>query len=174
MNEKKLVKKCVKEVISDINNNDSKRFSKGDFQLLVYAVLSDPDFKMEKWIMSGGDLVKIEDSVNEKMKKFLHKILKHAGVTDTTQRDALIESFEFEPRDIDFVIDAVQEAMWQYSEADKPIWVFQDKMRRLALKRIKRTGKFEGQISYKKSVSDRQKAINERKARLAAKLKEEK
>ena len=75
MNEKKLVKKCVKEVVADINNNDSKRFSKGDFQLLVYAVLSDPDFKMEKWIMSGGDLVKIEDSVNEKMKKFLHKIL---------------------------------------------------------------------------------------------------
>lgn len=160
----KVVKNTVDDIIRDIKANPSKRFSRGDFQTLVYAVLADKDFKAEKWIQKGDELISDTYSINAGMRKFLNKVLKHAGFTDTVQRDHLIDTFEYSPKDIEFVVDAVEEAMYQYAEADKNLWLFRDKMLRMSVKKIVRTGKYEGQITYKKSVSDRKAALEKRKA----------
>lgn len=156
-------KKVVKEILEDIKANDSKRFSRGDFQALVYAVLADKDFNAEKWIQRGGDLVAETYCINDGMRKFLNKVLKHAGMSDSTERQNIIDTFEYNPKDIDFVIDAVEEAMYQYTEADKNLWLFRDKMLRMSIKKITRTGSYAGTVTYKKSVTDRSKAMKKRK-----------
>lgn len=161
---KKVVKSAVADIIENINSNESKRFSKGDFQTLVYGVLSDKDFNAEKWIQRGDELVAETYSISDDMRKFLHKLLKHAGLTDVVQRDHLIETFEYNPKDINFVIDAVEEAMYQYTECGKNLVLFRDKMLRMSVKKITRTGKYEGKITYKKSVVDRKAALAKRKS----------
>ena len=41
----------VEELIEKLKKDPSSRFSKGDFQMLVYAVLSDDTFKAKKYLI---------------------------------------------------------------------------------------------------------------------------
>lgn len=163
--EKKVVKTAVADIIQDIKDNDSRRFSKGDFQALVYAILADKNFNAEKWIQRGDELVSETFSINADLRKFLNKLLKHAGISDPVQRDHVIDAFEYSPKDIGFVTDAVEEAMYQYAESGKNLTIFREKMLRMSIKKIVRTGKYDGQITYKKSVVDRKATLAKRKAK---------
>ena len=149
------VSTLVDKVIEDLKKNTSARFSKSDFQSLVYAVLQDPNFKVEKYMIKADEIIKSDHSVNAEMRKFLDKLLKHAGMTKPEERDAIIDSFAYGVNDISWVVDAVDEAMYQYSECGKNMRIFRDKLRQLSFKKVERTGKHAGKIGYKKTVADK-------------------
>lgn len=155
MSEKKVVKKTVTELVDDLKKNPSKRFSKSDFQMLVFGILSDDTFKAKKYLLKNTTIEEEEYTIADGMQKFLDKLLKHAGMTDSAERARIIETFEYNSKDVEFVSDAVDEAMYQYSECDKNMRMFRDKMLQLTIKKMVRTGKYNGKITYKKMVMDR-------------------
>lgn len=162
MAEAKVVKKAVDSIIEDLTANESKRFSKADFQTLVYGVLSDKNFKAKKFLIKNDEIVTEEYSINTGMNKFLDKLLKHAGMSDAGERAAIIETFEYSPKDTEWVMDAVDEAMYIYTDCDKNMRMFRDKMLQLTIKKMVRTGKFDGQVTYKKMVADRAKSLQKK------------
>lgn len=161
--DKKMVETRVENIVEEIKNNPSKRFSKADFQVLVYGVLADSDFKGKEYLLRNQQLLEEEVSYNQGLKKFLDKLLKHAGMTDSTERAQVIETFEYSPKDLEWVSDAVDEAMFIYSECDKNMRIFRNKMLQLTVKKIVRSGKYDGKISYKKQVVDRSAMLDKKK-----------
>ena len=114
-------------------------------------------------IVKNDEIIEQHTSLNDAMKKFMDKLLKHAQMTDSAERAAVIDSFEFGPRDVEWITDAVDEAMYQYSECGKNMRMFRDKMLQLSVKKMVRSGKSAGKITYKKSVVDRAVALKKRK-----------
>ena len=155
----------VAKMVEELKKNPSARFSKSDFQGLVYAILADKDFDTKKYVIKNDEMVEVHSSMNAAMAKFMDKLLKHAQMSDSTERARVIESFEFGPRDIEWIADAVDEAMYQYSECGKNMRMFRDKMLQLAVKKMVRSGKSAGKITYKKSVVDRALALQKRTAK---------
>ena len=153
----------VAKMVEELKKNPSARFSKSDFQALVYAVLADKDFDTKKYVIKNDEIIEQHTSLNDAMKKFMDKLLKHAQMTDSAERAAVIDSFEFGPRDVEWITDAVDEAMYQYSECGKNMRMFRDKMLQLSAKKMVRSGKSAGKITYKKSVVDRAVALKKRK-----------
>lgn len=151
----KNVNVAVASIVEDLKKNPSSRFSKADFQLLVYGVLADDDFKAKKYLLRNDQLVEEDVSINAGMYKFMDKLLKHAGMIDAGERAKTIETFEYTSRDIEWIVDAVDEAMYIYSECGKNMRVFRDKMLQLAVRKMVRSGKYDGKITYKKMVTDR-------------------
>ena len=103
----------VAKMVEELKKNPSARFSKSDFQGLVYAILADKDFDTKKYVIKNDEMVEVHSSMNAAMAKFMDKLLKHAQMSDSTERARVIESFEFGPRDIEWIADAVDEAMYQ-------------------------------------------------------------
>ena len=155
----------VAKMVEELKKNPSARFSKSDFQGLVYAILADKDFDTKKYVIKNDEMVEVHSSMNAAMAKFMDKLLKHAQMSDSTERARVIESFEFGPRDIEWIADAVDEAMYQYSECYKNMRMFRDKMLQLSVKKMTRSGKSAGKITYKKSVVDRALALQKRTAK---------
>lgn len=155
----------VAKMVEELKKNPSARFSKSDFQGLVYAILADKDFDTKKYVIKNDEMVEVHSSMNAAMAKFMDKLLKHAQMSDSTERARVIESFEFGPRDIEWIADAVDEAMYQYSECGKNMRMFRDKMLQLSVKKMTRSGKSAGKITYKKSVVDRALALQKRTAK---------
>ena len=155
----------VAKMVEELKKNPSARFSKSDFQGLVYAILADKDFDTKKYVIKNDEMVEVHSSMNAAMAKFMDKLLKHAQMSDSTERARVIESFEFGPRDIEWIADAVGEAMYQYSECGKNMRMFRDKMLQLSVKKMVRSGKSAGKITYKKSVVDRALALQKRTAK---------
>ena len=155
----------VAKMVEELKKNPSARFSKSDFQGLVYAILADKDFDTKKYVIKNDEMVEVHSSMNAAMAKFMDKLLKHAQMSDSTERARVIESFEFGPRDIEWSADAVDEAMYQYSECGKNMRMFRDKMLQLSVKKMVRSGKSAGKITYKKSVVDRALALQKRTAK---------
>ena len=146
----------VDEIIEKLKKDPSSRFSKGDFQTLVYVVLSDEDFKAKKYLIQNSELQEEDVSIGDGMKKFLDKVLKHAGMSDSAERAKVIDTFEYSPKDIEWVTDAVDEAMHIYTECGKNMRMFRQKMLQLAVKKITRS---DGRLSYRKVVTDRSKNL---------------
>lgn len=146
----------VSEIVEKLKKDPSSRFSKGDFQTLVYAVLSDEDFKAKKYLIQNSDLQVGDVSIGDGMKKFLDKVLKHAGMSDSAERSKVIDTFEYSPKDIEWVTDAVDEAMHIYTECGKNMRMFRQKMLQLAVKKITRS---DGRLGYRKVVTDRSKNL---------------
>ena len=155
----------VAKMVEELKKNPSARFSKSDFQGLVYAILADKDFDTKKYVIKNDEMVEVHSSMNAAMAKFMDKLLKHAQMSDSTERARVIESFEFGPRDIEWIADAVDEAMYQYSECGKNMRMFRDKMLQLSVKKMVRSGKSAGKITYKNSVVDRALALQKRTAK---------
>lgn len=162
MSDKKNISYAVSDIIADLKKNASARFSKSDFQILVYGILSDPDFKAKKYLLRNDAMVEEENDIGAGLRKFLDKLLKHAGVNESVERSRIIEEFEYTPRDVEWIVDAVDEAMYQYTECDKNMRLFRDKMRQLTIRKMVRSGKYNGKITYKKIVVDRALAIEKR------------
>ncbi|MCM1235096.1 MAG: hypothetical protein NC489_33775 [Ruminococcus flavefaciens] len=165
MSEKKNVMANVDAIIEDLKKNPSSRFSKSDFQALVYAVLADKEFKAKKWLLKNDQLVEDSADIEGGLRKFMDKLLKHAGMTKDSERAAIIDSFEFGARDVEWVSDAVDEAMYIYTECGKNMRIFRDKMLNLSIRKMTRSGKYDGKVTYKKSVVDRALALEKRRAK---------
>lgn len=84
----------VDEFVEKLKKDPSSRFSKGDFQMLVYAVLSDETFKAKKYLLHNSDIQEDVYSINDGMRRFLDKVLKHAGMSDATERAKVIDTFD--------------------------------------------------------------------------------
>ena len=152
----------VDEFVEKLKKDPSSRFSKGDFQMLVYAVLSDETFKAKKYLLHNSDIQEDVYSINDGMRRFLDKVLKHAGMSDATERAKVIDTFDYSPKDVEWIMDAVDEAMYIYSECGKNMRMFRGKMRQLAVRKMVRSGKFQGQVSYKKTITDLEKNLAKR------------
>ncbi|MDE6040943.1 MAG: hypothetical protein K2F99_05145, partial [Muribaculaceae bacterium] len=63
--------------------------------------------------------------------------------------------FEYGPRDVEWVTDAIDEATWIYTECGKNMRMFRAKMLQLTIQKMARSGKYDGKITYKKKVVDR-------------------
>lgn len=155
MSDKKNVSMSVESIVEELKKNPSSRFSKSDFQTLVYGVLSDSEFKAKRYLLKNDEIMEEDAIINDGMKKFLDKLLKHAGMTDSAERANIIDTFEFTPKDVEWLTEAVDEAMYIYSECGKNMRMFRSKMLQLAVKKMVRTGKYAGAITYKKMVTDR-------------------
>lgn len=154
-NERKVVAKTVDELITELKENPSTRFSKTDYQMLVYSILSDKDFKAKKYLLRHGAFVEEDLDISGGLYKFLDKLLKHAGVTDSDERENIIETFDYNPKDVEWISDAVDEAMHIYTECGKNMRLFRSKMLQLTITKMVRSGKYAGKVTYKKSVVDR-------------------
>ena len=149
----------VESMIESLKSGPSTRFSKTDFQCLVYAILSDPDFKAKRYL-TRSDTPDKESSYdfNRAIYKFMHRLLKHAGMMDSRERAAVIETFEYGPRDVEWIVDAVDEATYIYTECGKNMHLFRNKMMNLSIRKMTRK---DGKESYKKAVMNR--SMKERK-----------
>lgn len=165
MSEKKNVAVAVNTIVDEMKKNPSSRFSKSDFQTLVYAVLSDKDFKAKKYLLRNDALLEEECDIGAGLQKFMDKMLKHAGVTDAGERSKIIDSFEYGARDVEWVTDAVDEAMYIYTECGKNMRMFREKMLQLTVKKMERSGAHTGKVTYKKSVVDRALALQKKQAK---------
>lgn len=162
MSDKKNVKVAVEALTEDLKKNPSSRFSKQDFQLLVFGILSDKNFKSKRYLLRGTELIESEVDINAGMNKFLDKLLKHAGVVEPSERAKIIDGFEYNPKDVEWITDAVDEAMHIYTECGKNMRMFRDKMLQLTVQKMVRTGKYDGKVTYKKKVVDRALEIRKR------------
>lgn len=153
----------VNLMIEELKQNPSARFSKADFQALIFSILADKDFKAKKYVLKNDSLIEEETDINAAMCKFMDKLLRHAGMSDPSERTAIIDTFEFGARDIEWVMDAVDEAMYQYSECGKNMRMFRDKMLQLSVKKMERSGKFAGKVTFKKTVVDRALILTKKK-----------
>jgi len=162
MDDKKEYAASVEQMIADLKENPSSRFSKSDFQGLVYAVLADENFKAKKWILKHDQLIADDVDINSSMKAFLDKLLKHAGMVSSSERANIIDTFEYGPNDIEWVSDAIDEAMYIYTECGKNMRVFRNKLLMVGLRKMERSGKYAGKITYKKSLVDRMLALQRR------------
>lgn len=158
------ISSLVCDIVDKLKDNPSTKFSKADFYGLVYGVLQDPCFKTEKFVIKNGEIIKEDISINGEMRKFLDKLLKHAGMAKSEEREAVIDSFAYGINDVAWVADAVDEAMWLYAESGKNMRVFRDKLRQLSFKKVTRSGAHEGKIGYKKTVTDKEAALSKKKA----------
>lgn len=165
MSEKKVVMNAVSDIVENLKTNESARFSKADFQVLIYGILADKDFKAKKYFIKNDEMIEDEYSINEGMRKFLNKLLKHAGMEKSEERDKVIDTFEFSPKDVEWISDCVDEAMFIYTECGKNMRMFRDKMLQLSVRKMTRTGKFDGAVTYKKMVSDRVAALEKKHAK---------
>lgn len=163
---KKNVDANMEVLIEELKKNPSNRFSKSDFQALVFCVLADKNFKAKRYMVRDMEVTEEDIDISGGMTKFLDKLLKHAGMTDSTERSKIIESFEYGPRDVEWVTDAVDEAMWIYTECGKNMRMFRAKMLQLTVQKMVRSGKYDGKITYKKKVVDRM--LDMQKRRLMA------
>lgn len=145
---------CVMDMIAeDVAEKHTTRFSKAEFEALFYAVISDPDFNVKKYLLRNKKLVESYYSVNHSMKKFMKKLLNHAGIEDEKQVNMIIKSFDYNTSDIRFMTDAVDEAMFLYLESGKCMHIFRDKLNRLALKKVKKaSGKYAGKPTYRRTL----------------------
>lgn len=162
-NEAKKIIKTVNDFVEELKRNPSSRFSKSDFQMLVYYILSDHNFKAKKYLLRNDQILEEDNDISGAMFKFLDKLLKHAGMTESSERSRVIESFEFGAKDVDWVTDAVDEAMWIYTECGKNMRMFRTKMLQLTIQKMVRSGRYEGQITYKKKVMNRLLDMEKRK-----------
>ena len=151
--------KSVSTMIDDLKSSPSGRFSKAAFQMLVYSVLADKDFKSKKYLLKGDTLSEVDSSISSGMRDFMDKLLKHAGVSEQVERDQILDGFEYSPKDIEWIMDSVDEAMSIYTECGKNMRMFRDKMLQLSVKKSERTGKYAGKVTYKKKVVDRNEQI---------------
>lgn len=85
----------------------------------------------------------------------MDKLLKHAGLSDSSERQNVLDTFEYSPKDVEWVCDAVDEAMTLYVDSGKSMRVFRDKMHILGYSKMIRSGKHAGKYGYKKTVIDR-------------------
>ena len=154
-NDKKMAAVTVASIVEDLKSNPSKRFSKSDYQTLVYAICADKDFKVKKYVLRGDKTSEEEYDVNAAMSKLFDKLLKHAGMSNAVERQAVVDSFSFNAKDVEWVAEAVDEAMFIYSECDKNLRIFRDRMLQLTIRKIVRSGKYAGKTTYKKMVLDR-------------------
>lgn len=165
MNDMKKLSVTVEGLVQELRDNETTRFSKADYQTLIFAILADKDFKAKKYLIRNDEIFEETSSISDGLSKFLDKLLRHAGVTSSDERASIIDSFDYTPRDVEWVSDCVDEAMWQYTECGKNMRMFRDKMLQLSIRKMKRSGKFDGRVTYKKSVMDKAEAIMKKKKR---------
>lgn len=151
----KTIEANVEKIVEEIRNGESARFSKTDFQILVYGILADKNFKAKKYLLKKDGIQEEETSYCEAIRKFLDKLLKHAGIAESAEREAILDSFDYSYKDMEWIIDCVDEAMAIYTDCGKNMRMFRDKMLQLTIRKIKRTGAHEGKWTYKKTVMDR-------------------
>ena len=66
----KTIEANVEKIVEEIRNGESARFSKTDFQILVYGILADKNFKAKKYLLKKDGIQEEETSYYEAIRKF--------------------------------------------------------------------------------------------------------
>lgn len=150
-------KPLVKDLVNEFKESKSKRFKTKEFELLFYAVLTDKSHMVKKLAYDYKNCTKdaSEENLSILMDNFLDIAYKHAGI-GADERKALIETFEYKPKDVNFLIRALEEAESLQVESGKALRKWAEKEIGLMVQKYERKGKYEGQIGYKRKIEDRE------------------
>lgn len=163
MDDRSELQRGVDSLVEELRANGTARFSKADFQMLVFAVLSDRNFDAKRYFINNDELVEDPTCVSAGFYKFMDKLLRHAGVSSSDERESIIDTFEYTPRDVEWIADCVDEAMWLYTETGKNMRLFRGKAVQLSIRKMERSGKHGDRLTYRKSVMDRALALRKRR-----------
>lgn len=159
--------KKVADVVAKINSNKSARFSRGEYTELIYALIQDDSHTFKKFALKGDQITEDGETLSRSARKFFSKLLKHAGLKTEEEINSVLDTFEYSPKDVEWISDIVDEAIRIYTDSGKSVVVMKDALRRLTLKKVERTGKFNGQITYRRTVKDLPRAAEKAKNKKA-------
>ena len=159
--------KKVADVLAKINSNKSARFSRSEYMELVYALIQDDTHTFKKFALKGDQITEDGESLSAAARKFFTKLLKHAGLKTEEEINSVLDTFEYSPKDVEWISDLVDEAVRIYTDSGKSVVLMKDALRRLTLKKVERTGKFNGQITYRRTVKDLPRAAEKAKSKKA-------
>lgn len=165
--------KKVTDVIAKLKANNSSRFSKSEYTELIYALINDNEHVFEKFALKGGEITKDGESLCKSARKFFTKMLKHAGVKTEDEINAILDTFEYSPKDLEWISEIVDEATRIYTESGKSVMLMKDSIRKVTLRKVERTGKYAGEITYRRGVKDLNTMAEKAKARALNKASEE-
>jgi hypothetical protein len=150
-------KVIVKDLVQEYKDSGSKRFKLKEFELLFYAVLTDDTHLAKKLSYDYKQCIKTESEVSYKklMDEFLDLAYKHAG-HGAKEREDLIASYVYKPKDINFLLGALEEAESLQVESGKALKKWAEKEIGLMVQKYTKTGKYEGMTGYKKKIEDRE------------------
>lgn len=159
--------KKVADVVAKIQSNKSARFSRGEYMELIYALIQDDTHTFKKFALKGDQITEDGETLSASARKFFSKLLKHAGLKTEEEINSVLDTFEYSPKDVEWISDIVDEAIRIYTDSGKSVVVMKDALRRLTLKKVERTGKFNGQITYRRTVKDLPRAAEKAKSKKA-------
>lgn len=150
--------KQVKEVVAKLKANKSTRFSTSEYRELIYALIKDDTHTAKKFALKGTEIIEEDFSISADARKFFKKLLKHAGLKSDDEINQIIDTFEYSPNDLAFIADCVDEAIHIYTDLGKTVKLMKDGMSRVSIKRVERSGKYAGEITYRRSIQDLEKS----------------
>lgn len=159
--------KKVADVVAKIKAGKSTRFSEAEYRELIYALICDNEHTFEQFALKGGEITKDEKNLSKEARKFFSKMLKHAGLKSEEEIEAVLDTFEFSPKDLEWVSDIVDEAVRIYTDCGKSVSMMKKSIRSLSLKKVERSGKYAGQVTYQRKVRDLNKIKDKSKAKAA-------
>ena len=153
----------VKEIVEQMKAEESKRFKTQELQTLFFAVLSDDEHEGKNLRYDIKNKSKSSDPVNynKMFKAFIDGVYKFAGVK-AEERESLVAAYQPKAKDLAFFIDAVEEAEMLYIEAGKSLKKWAKHEYNLTLKKKVRKGKYEGQVTISRNLTDREKQISKK------------
>lgn len=120
-----MAKQTVNEVLTEIAakvDSDGKktlnRFNRKNFNKLVEAVASDPDFKAQVAQIKKGEFDGYKDvAVGESFRKWVRGIVERAGVD--SKESEIVASEDFPMGDMGWMYDFFAEVLWLYMQGSK-------------------------------------------------------
>lgn len=137
-----------------------KRIGGRTFRELVFALAIDGKSEATDHFFSPKTGERLEKkNIRKQLDELFDKLLRKSGVKEEKERAAIIEAFEYRPKDIEFVINLYEEAAYQVLEAGKTHTMFTNKPLGVSLTKDVRKGKYEGQVTIRRKLQDRRKKL---------------
>lgn len=154
----------VKDMEDKLRNNPSTRFSQSDFEELIYALIKDNSHKIKNHQIKKLEIVSEDGtSVSDDARAFFKKLLKHSGINNEEEMDVLIDTFEYRPKDLAWISKCFNEAIRIYTDCGKSAKMMTNSMISLSIKKVVRTGKYDGEETYKRSVGSLKRSLERMK-----------
>lgn len=120
-----MAKESVNDVLTDIAavvTSDGKKklnqFNRTNFNRLLNAAASDPDFTSQVAIIKGGEFKGYNEvACGKEFRKWMRHLLERAGIDST--ESGMVESPDFAVGNVSWMYDLFAEVMWLYMEGNK-------------------------------------------------------
>lgn len=106
------VKEAIDEITVIKEGEGVNRFNKKKFDLLLGAIINDPEFKSEVAKVKNGEVIVDEISPTLKFRKWCKKLLESAGLDKAESKKVLSEEFQIES--VDGLYEFFTSVLWCY------------------------------------------------------------